>query len=520
MTDELPFANFDGPRIDNLILGYQVCEVFNRIRQEHPGVQVTLTEVADRLGIERHYLYRRLARLEKNLGGAKLITTVKGTGITRINKKLFQAIGSVLRQLDQLTNPTPDSRPLVVQVRTTHVLSSRILPRPEHEFLERWRRENPERAIELHREVAEPSEILETESGAENELVVTSLPPGAERPRDVQFLVQHQIHPCLLCPTGHTFKAHGFDWEQLKEETLIVLRNTTSAPNFPWRLVDRHAAAMIRVGTAVEAHEMVSAGMGVFITYEELLTQHEQKYLEVVPLPDVPKVRILLFCRKRPGRSVLERQALRSLRDHIRSRFNHLESRREQAKRLSSAIAGFRTFWAVRFASQDDNSNPAPYWIPADVRLEVTPSGYVRGTYRTYDADDTERVDYEVFGRSRAYKGMTHLICRATHVSPLPTGPKDAQFKPFEDHGDAHFLYPTAEFDDATDSLVGLWCGRGVQGLGHGLVVLRKDHPSEVTKTKLVRLFQRISERKDGAYRWINPTDAEHEIATWLVPSP
>lgn len=514
MLDSKRLSSLTGPKIDDLILVYQAYEMLKRLGRNRSGKPVTLAAVAKRLKSHTspHYLYRCIARVEDQLQ-TELFHSMPGTGTEIAGTDVFKRIERLLESYGYLIEPAEVRTGTIIRIATTQILSSRLLPRPEQQFRER----NADKTVLVDHLSVEPDELLETEQFEGNDIIFTSLHKRPPSRQQVEFCDTYSLTPCLLCPTGHRFKSSGFAWPELEQETVIALRERQSSPSYPWSYVEKHARQIIRVGTIIEGHSLVSAGLGVFPTHREFLTQQEEKYLEVIPLDFLGPTKIILFAPKRLDRSPEHGEALHELRRHIRQRFHYLAEKHAISTQLSKVIEKFQTFWAVRLARPPGGGEAAPHWVPARVRLEVTPSGYVRGSYRAQLPNDEERrsggttmVVYEVFGRARQYEEMTHMICRAT----LLEGDRG-------DHGDAQFLY-RADNLPHEDFLVGVWCGREAhgpkpdqtRGLGQGLTILRRDGPEDVTAEMLNDCVRRWALQYG---EWILAWKPAKTIASWAI---
>jgi DNA-binding transcriptional LysR family regulator len=450
LKGQLEHASID---LESLLLLYQCYEELSRDATQN------IAQVADKLGLNKHKLYRAVDKLQTAAGVGKVFDRRPGQGsrVLDEDRALFDRVKGVLEALQCLLRPdVPSLSPPVVRIGIPQVLAVRLFP----PMLRHFRARCPDVALEIQVVPAHSDELIRMAPQGNLDMVLTFY-DDARAQEDVA--ARARLRRCLLMPSGPalTFPAGPFSWKKLREWlaahpglTLAVLSHLAATLDLPWQ--ELQTVRLTQVPTQIEAQGLVRAGLAIAFGLSELLSEDEERELRVVAVGehDLTPVHVTLLRPQsaRRRRTPTENDSIDLLQKAL-SVFLESELPRRRSldpEALTRQLARFTRLWLA-----DSSAG----WLPGEVELTVTPNGCLRGSHRL-DAEDGPR-QFHVFGHLMAVAGGLHGLWRGR--------------RPGEHYG-AGVVW-TAEALAKADHVVGTWSGARSGGplvLHDGAVVAGK----------------------------------------------
>jgi DNA-binding transcriptional LysR family regulator len=440
------------PSVEELLLVYDAGERLND--------NTSLTAIAEELGINKHQLLRTIEKLRRATKAPEIFEKTRGAGTRRReeDEDLLRRVAKVLEAYQDLLSAYED-RSVVIRIGLPHLLSVRLLPEMLMRFRKLLESEGNTARVDFDLEHDEAATLLDEAPRGGMDLVLTTF-EGAD-PADL--LARATLPRSLICPTGSRVK-RAFDralerlpkkehspaqlpWEVLKDETCILVAKNTPEEVRDYLL--RNTRRAVRVKTFEEAHRHVANGVGVCLTYPQLLSESDQKYIDTIDISDfVPPAQVCLLRPKKAkeARGELANRLIALLAGVMQEYLEGLGRRFERTRQLSGQFKRFGNVWH-RVGSRGEWQ-----WVKGEVELWATPL-YVRGVERS----DFHR-DYQLYGRLCGEPASYNLFLRGE--SP--------------DRGDqfvSQFYFRADELE--AGRLVGFYVGRGLDGQpGVGQTVL------------------------------------------------
>ncbi|MCA9076697.1 MAG: hypothetical protein KDA93_16855 [Planctomycetaceae bacterium] len=488
------------PRIEDLILLYEAYTELRELEnspelRSHPKKPTTLADVCARLGRNPQHFYHRLAGLNK-LFGKPIFDTTPGSGTTVEDTEVFEQIERFFVCYQQLFIPENSDDTLAVNLAAPQVLSARVLPRPLDLFRSRD-------CVDTHRQVQinllceDSAKIREQVRVGAIDYGLTSVPADYECDGTrVDEVASAIFHRCILCPSGHPLGnlTRRLSWDDFRNETVVIYRQQGTPPEIPWNLLTHYARRTVTVDTILEAHGYALAGGALALSYRELLSQQEEKYLGIRELPEEAdtetKVCLLRSQRSWQNWSAEKRSLMQLLELRLKKHLQDIEVAVIKNREITKTVGEYRSLWYARLGSEVESS--VRRWTPAALsHVWMTPGGYIRATARRSNAPDDEGQAYEIIGRVKLSDQMWHLICRGVLIDSGR-----------HIHSSASFLYQGEDLGN--ECIVGTFAERHPHhGLDHGLLILHKsDVPSIPSGRELNQAVKEFA-RKHPLYCWI-----------------
>lgn len=407
----------------------QLHEVFLFLKRErNKGNQPTLEQVAASLGCKRQALSKSIKEISRRLGlEGTLFESVKGRGTTprHSDEEVFQKIVEVLAAYQRLMTHSAPSR-MKITLGTTPILSIRRLPALIQEFYRNY----PEGGIDVELVYDEPYRLMHR--AGELDLVLTYCDGDAAIPDELKVGEPVRLHRCLHCPIAHPFneikteleRKTEFDFSLLSDQILVRPQDEGLLPGFKFNSIPV-TTRQIYVRSMLEliAHCRSGGRNGpIGFGHVEFRSLGDEKYLTAIDMSNCKNIGTSQLCLLRPTESLRRddqrhSDATRDLADIIKDDLGKTPRRYERARELTAKLSRLEYVYHTSLI-EDQKRQFDRKWLRGKIKLEVTPSMFVRGVHTiTPMVDHSSVTRIQVIGRlqvSSPSSSRYHIFYRAT----------------------------------------------------------------------------------------------------------
>lgn len=344
----------------------------------------SLDEVAtEHVGLSRHHFYRKVKSLEDRLGQKLVERHAGGT-----KSKLTAAGEGFMRRMEALVTLFAEPADFPIRIAAPHVLCTKFGPRLHQQSAPPWLRDPNTRSHWIDRPC---DQLLRPISFDSNFDLLLTFGPENFPFGDRAQTVSRKLKRALYVPNNHRAYQSAFTWDTLAGMTMILPSDEQSLPDLPFEKIRRiPSLTEVRVDDLSTAHSHVMASHNSFsFTYPWLLREHEEKMGEAVQDEEFGEATLYLV---RVRRSHDERSEERERR--IDELFSYLAGQIQELDKglpqFARSLANFTKAWHT----SDAIFGGGWVWVPGDIRLHLTPGGYVKGWHHP-----SGFPRYDIFGR-------------------------------------------------------------------------------------------------------------------------
>lgn len=258
----------------------------------------TFTDAAIRLGITQSGASRAIAALERAVGVDLVVRTTRSVALTDAGRRCYHAAVAALAAVDDVPAA---ARGTVRPLRLGYTWSA--LGRHTSTVLRRWRREQPDIALEVHR-------VDDPDGGLARGRADVAVIRGELADPDLASVLLLREPRMAALPAGHDLAARpSVRLGDLAAETVLTTAYGTTTLEL-WPPHER-PAQVLYVDNIDEWLTEIAGGLAIGVTPESTASQHAHLGVVFVPLDGAPLIDVhLAWPARRPHPAVPDFVAL------------------------------------------------------------------------------------------------------------------------------------------------------------------------------------------------------------------